>query len=101
MAAIAVNERVTRVLARREPVVHEPHEASVEEFGATSEEPLGLQRGDPVHAWSQPASVRPERGVREGAFDYISKPFNINEVKAVVKRALEKKQLIKENQNLK
>src|SRR5439155_19665023 len=27
MAAIAVNERVTRVLARREPVVHEPHEA--------------------------------------------------------------------------
>jgi DNA-binding NtrC family response regulator len=38
--------------------------------------------------------------VREGAFDYISKPFNINEVKAVVKRALEKKQLIKENENL-
>lgn len=38
--------------------------------------------------------------VREGAFDYISKPFNINEVKAVVKRALEKKQLIKENQQL-
>jgi len=38
--------------------------------------------------------------VREGAFDYISKPFNINEVKAVVKRALEKKQLIKENQSL-
>ncbi|PYV88702.1 MAG: hypothetical protein DMG05_15145 [Acidobacteria bacterium] len=38
--------------------------------------------------------------VREGAFDYISKPFNINEVKAVVKRALEKKQLINENQSL-
>ena len=38
--------------------------------------------------------------VSEGAFDYISKPFNINEVKAVVKRALEKKQLIKENQQL-
>ena len=38
--------------------------------------------------------------VREGAFDYISKPFNINEVKAVVKRALEKKQLLKENQSL-
>jgi two-component system, NtrC family, response regulator AtoC len=38
--------------------------------------------------------------VQEGAFDYISKPFNINEVKAVVKRALEKKQLIKENQTL-
>jgi two-component system response regulator AtoC len=38
--------------------------------------------------------------VREGAFDYISKPFNINEVKAVVKRALEKKQLIKENEQL-
>src|SRR5262249_29200895 len=38
--------------------------------------------------------------VREGAFDYISKPFNINEVKAVVKRALEKKQLIRENQRL-
>src|SRR4051794_14894593 len=28
--------------------------------------------------------------VREGAFDYISKPFNIDEVKAIVKRALEK-----------
>jgi DNA-binding NtrC family response regulator len=39
--------------------------------------------------------------VREGAFDYISKPFNINEVKAVVKRALEKKRLIQENQQLK
>src|SRR5580765_306239 len=38
--------------------------------------------------------------VREGAFDYISKPFNIKEVKAVVKRALEKKQLIKENEQL-
>ncbi len=38
--------------------------------------------------------------VREGAFDYISKPFNINEVKAVVKRALEKKRLIKENEQL-
>ncbi|MBM3802892.1 MAG: sigma-54-dependent Fis family transcriptional regulator [Acidimicrobiia bacterium] len=39
--------------------------------------------------------------VREGAFDYISKPFNINEVKAVVKRALEKKRLLKENEQLK
>ncbi len=39
--------------------------------------------------------------VREGAFDYISKPFNINEVKAVVKRALEKKRLIQENEQLK
>jgi DNA-binding NtrC family response regulator len=38
--------------------------------------------------------------VREGAFDYISKPFNINEVKAVVKRALEKKLLLLENQQL-
>jgi len=38
--------------------------------------------------------------VREGAFDYISKPFNINQVKAVVKRALEKKQLLHENQRL-
>jgi DNA-binding NtrC family response regulator len=38
--------------------------------------------------------------VREGAFDYISKPFNINQVKAVVKRALEKKRLLIENQRL-
>ncbi len=38
--------------------------------------------------------------VREGAFDYVSKPFNINQVKAVVKRALEKKQLLSENQRL-
>jgi two-component system, NtrC family, response regulator AtoC len=38
--------------------------------------------------------------VREGAFDYISKPFNIDEVKAIVKRALEKKQLIEENRHL-
>ncbi len=38
--------------------------------------------------------------VHEGAFDYISKPFNINEVKAVVKRALEKKHLLQDNELL-
>jgi len=39
--------------------------------------------------------------VKAGAFDYISKPFEIDEVLLQVGRALENRQLIRENRNLK
>ena len=39
--------------------------------------------------------------VKAGAFDYISKPFKIDEVVLQVKRALENRNLVKENLNLK
>jgi DNA-binding NtrC family response regulator len=35
--------------------------------------------------------------IREGAFDYISKPFKLEEIKFTVKRALEQRKLIQEN----
>ncbi|MFB3887679.1 MAG: sigma-54-dependent transcriptional regulator [Thermodesulfobacteriota bacterium] len=35
--------------------------------------------------------------IREGAFDYISKPFKLEEIKITVQRALEQKRLLKEN----
>lgn len=34
--------------------------------------------------------------MKEGAYDYISKPFNIDEIKLIVNRALERQSLIKE-----
>ena len=36
-----------------------------------------------------------------GAYDYITKPFNVDELKLVVRNALERRGLILENQNLK
>ncbi len=39
--------------------------------------------------------------MREGAYDYLTKPFKIDEVKLLVKNALEKKQLLAENARLK
>jgi hypothetical protein len=38
--------------------------------------------------------------IREGAYDYITKPFNLEQLKNVVKNALERVQLIRENQRL-
>ncbi len=38
--------------------------------------------------------------MRLGAFDYITKPFDMDEIKVVVKRALERNQLIEENREL-
>jgi two-component system response regulator AtoC len=35
--------------------------------------------------------------IREGAFDYISKPFKLEEIKFTVQRALEQRRLLKEN----
>jgi DNA-binding NtrC family response regulator len=35
--------------------------------------------------------------IREGAFDYISKPFKLDEIKFTVQRALEQRRLIQEN----
>jgi two-component system response regulator AtoC len=35
--------------------------------------------------------------IREGAYDYISKPFKLDEIKFTVKRALEQRRLIQEN----
>jgi two-component system response regulator PilR (NtrC family) len=39
--------------------------------------------------------------MREGAYDYLTKPFKIDEVKLLVKNALEKKELLAENARLK
>jgi two-component system response regulator AtoC len=35
--------------------------------------------------------------IREGAFDYISKPFKLEEIKITIRRALEQRRLIQEN----
>ncbi len=37
--------------------------------------------------------------LKEGAYDYIFKPFNINDVEAVIRRAVERAKLIKENKD--
>ncbi|HOV31804.1 MAG TPA: response regulator [Candidatus Hydrogenedens sp.] len=39
--------------------------------------------------------------IREGAYDYVLKPFNITEIKNVVNNALERNHLVKENARLK
>ncbi|HOQ32414.1 MAG TPA: response regulator [Candidatus Hydrogenedens sp.] len=39
--------------------------------------------------------------VKEGAYDYVLKPFNISEIKTVVNNALERNRLIQENARLK
>jgi len=38
--------------------------------------------------------------MRLGAFDYITKPFDMDEIKVIVKKALERRHLISENQDL-
>ena len=38
--------------------------------------------------------------LKEGAYDYVTKPFNLNEIIATVKRGLEKRRLIIENREL-
>jgi len=37
------------------------------------------------------------QAMREGAYDYVTKPFKVEEIKAIIKNALEKKNLQKEN----
>lgn len=37
------------------------------------------------------------RSIREGASDYVTKPFNLEEVRIVVERTLDKRRLIREN----
>ena len=39
--------------------------------------------------------------MKEGAYDYITKPFKVDELRLVVEKALEKKDLFRENQRLK
>ncbi len=39
-------------------------------------------------------------GIKAGAFDYLSKPFIVDEIRLVVRRALEHKQVLRENQVL-
>ncbi len=41
------------------------------------------------------------KAMKEGAYDYITKPFKVEEIKAIIKNALEKKNLQKENLLLK
>ncbi len=38
--------------------------------------------------------------MREGAYDYVTKPFKVDEIRVVVEKALEKKLLTKENRRL-
>lgn len=40
------------------------------------------------------------QAIQEGAYDYFTKPFDINEMRVVVKRAMEKKTLERENEKL-
>jgi DNA-binding NtrC family response regulator len=40
------------------------------------------------------------QAIREGAYDYITKPFKLEEFKILIKNASEKVELIKENQSL-
>ena len=35
--------------------------------------------------------------IKEGAYDYVSKPFKLDEIKIVIKRALERRRLLQEN----
>ncbi len=37
--------------------------------------------------------------IREGAYDYISKPFKLDEIKLTVRRALEQRRLVQENKH--
>ena len=37
--------------------------------------------------------------IREGAFDYISKPFKLDEIKITIQRALEQRRLLEENKH--
>jgi two-component system, NtrC family, response regulator PilR len=41
------------------------------------------------------------RAVREGAYDYVSKPFQIEDLRIIIRNALETRRLRKENLNLK
>ena len=41
------------------------------------------------------------KAMKEGAYDYITKPFKVDEIKLIIKNALEKKHLQKENVLLK
>lgn len=41
------------------------------------------------------------QAMKEGAYDYITKPFKVDEIKLIIRNALEKKQLQKENLLLK
>ena len=38
--------------------------------------------------------------IRQGAFDYISKPYDVDQIRVVVNRALRQKQLLEENRKL-
>src|SRR3990167_1999774 len=41
------------------------------------------------------------KAMKLGAFDYLSKPFDPDELKLVVERALERRRLLRENRKLK
>jgi len=40
------------------------------------------------------------QAVREGAFDYVAKPFKLEEIRLVARRALEQRRLVRENRDL-
>ena len=41
------------------------------------------------------------QAVREGAFDYVAKPFKLEEIRLVARRALEQRRLLRENREMK
>ena len=43
------------------------------------------------------ALLRAVTAIKEGAYDYVTKPFRVEEVKLTIKKALERSNLIKEN----
>ena len=41
------------------------------------------------------------QAVREGAFDYVAKPFKLEEIRLLARRALEQRRLLRENREMK
>src|SRR5260370_1376175 len=67
---------------------------------------LKVARGNPVPpevilitAFGTPSAA--VAAMREGAYDYICKPFDNEELKLLVQKALEKRELLRENKQLK
>src|SRR4030043_1754131 len=78
---------------------------------------IRMPRQDGISALKRIKSISPEtvvivttayasadtaiKAMKEGAYDYITKPFKVEEIKLIIKNALEKKNLQKENVLLK
>jgi two-component system, NtrC family, response regulator PilR len=58
-----------------------------------------FQAGDPevVLMTAYASAATAIEAMKQGAYDYLTKPFNIDEINAVIARALEKRALVEEN----